>query len=104
MIRAFAALALPESLRFELMLIGLGLPVPRPVPSENLHLTLVFLGEIAEPLLADVDLAFRSLRAQSFELTLAGLGLFGGSRPRAAYVGTAENPALRNPHATQHPP
>lgn len=96
MIRAFAALALPESLRFELMLIGLGLPVPRPVPSENLHLTLVFLGEIAEPLLADVDLAFRSLRAQSFELTLAGLGLFGGSRPRAAYVGTAENPALRH--------
>ena len=96
MIRAFAALALPEAARFELMLIGQGLPVPRPVPPENLHLTLVFLGEIAEPVLDDVDLGFRQLRAPGFELTLSGLGLFGGARPRVAYIGAAESPALRH--------
>ena len=95
MIRAFVALALPEAVRLELMLVGLGLPVPRPVPAENLHLTLVFLGEIAERLLEDVDLAFRAIRAPGFALAPAGLGLFGGARARVAYVGVAENPALR---------
>lgn len=100
MIRAFAALALPEPVRFELMLVAEGLPLPRPearpVPPENLHLTLVFLGEIPEPLLDDVDSAFRQLRAPGFDLTLAGLGLFGGARPRAAYAGAADSPPLRH--------
>ena len=96
MIRAFAALALPEPVRFDLMLVQQGLPVPRPVPPENLHLTLVFLGEVAEPRLDDVDLAFRQLRAPGFELALAGLGLFGGSRPRVVYVGARDSPALRH--------
>ncbi len=96
MIRAFAALALPETLRFELMLIGQGLPVPRPVPPENLHLTLAFLGEIPEPLLEEVDLAFRQLRAPGFDLTLSGLGLFGGRKPRIAYIGAADSPGLRH--------
>ena len=46
--------------------------MPRPVPAENLHLTLLFLGELPEPVLDDVDLAFRQLRAPGFELALAG--------------------------------
>ncbi len=96
MIRAFAAIALPEAVRFELMLVQQGLPLPRAVPPQNLHLTLVFLGELPERRLEDVDLAFRQLRAPGFALALAGLGLFGGARPRVVYVGAAENPALRH--------
>jgi 2'-5' RNA ligase len=94
MIRAFAALALPETVRFDLMLVQQGLPVPRTVAVESLHLTLVFLGEIPARQLEDVDAAFRAVAAPGFELALAGLGLFGGARPRAAYVGAAANPAL----------
>lgn len=82
MIRAFAALALPESVRFDLMLVQSGLPVPRPVPLENLHLTLVFLGELAETTLSDADLAFGKIRVPPFELTLGSLGMFGGARAR----------------------
>ena len=97
MIRAFAALALPEAVRFELMLLQQGLPVPRPVPPENLHLTLVFLGEIAGAAARGRRSRLpRGSRAPGFELALAGLGLFGGARPRVVYVGAAENPALRH--------
>lgn len=94
MIRAFAALALPEPVRFELMLVQQGLPVPRPIPAESLHLTLVFLGELPEPRLDDVHLAFRAVSAPGFEVALAGLGLFGGARPRLVYAAVAANPAL----------
>jgi RNA 2',3'-cyclic 3'-phosphodiesterase len=72
-----------------------GLPV-RPVPPENLHLTLLFLGELPERRLEDIDLAFRQLRAPGFEVALTGVGLFGGAKPRVAYAGVAENPALRH--------
>ena len=92
MIRAFAALALPEAVRFDLMLLQQGLPLPRPVPPENLHLTLVFLGELPERRLDDIDLAFRAVRAPGFEMALAGLGLFGGAKPRVVYAGAAEKP------------
>lgn len=96
MIRAFAALALPEPVRFDLMLVQQGLPVPRVVPPENLHLTLVFLGEVAETVLADVDAAFAGVRAPGFTLTPRGLGLFGGAKARSVHVGIADNPALRH--------
>jgi 2'-5' RNA ligase len=94
-IRAFAAIALPDQVRFDLMLVQQGLPV-RVVPPENLHLTLLFLGDVPERRLEDIDLAFRQLRAPGFELALAGVGMFGGGKPRVVYAGAAENPALRH--------
>ncbi len=96
MIRAFAALAVPDGVRFDLMLVQQGLPVPRVVPPENLHLTLVFLGEVGGRLIEDVDLAFGAIRAPGFELSLAGLGLFGGSKPRSVHVGVSHCPALHH--------
>jgi 2'-5' RNA ligase len=95
-IRAFAAIALPDEVRTDLMLVQQGLPVPRAVPMENLHLTLVFLGEMPGPELADVDLAFRALRAPAFDLELAGIGMFGGSKPRAVYAGAKPSQPLKH--------
>jgi RNA 2',3'-cyclic 3'-phosphodiesterase len=95
-IRAFAALSLPEALRFDLMLVQSGLPLPRPEAMENLHLTLVFLGEIPETTLADVDAAFAQLKAPAFDLTLAGLDMFGGAKARSVHAEVAESAALRH--------
>lgn len=94
MIRAFAAIALPEPVRFDLALLQQGLPVPRPVPAENLHLTLVFLGEVQASVLADVDAAFGAVRAAAFPLTLSGVDLLGGAKARMVYAGVAASPAL----------
>lgn len=94
MIRAFAAIALPEDARDTLVHLQAQLTVGRVVPAENLHLTLVFLGEVAEPALEEVHLAFSQIRADPLELRLTGVDLFGGARPRLIHVGVAPNPAL----------
>ena len=43
--RAFLALDLPQETRDALIRVQADLPVGRPVPCENLHLTLAFLDE-----------------------------------------------------------
>lgn len=94
MIRAFAALDIPPDQRTDLMIVQQGLPVPRLVAPENLHLTLVFLGEVEDAALEEVHLAWAALRLPGFEVTLKGLGMFGGGKPRAVYAGVAPCPAL----------
>jgi RNA 2',3'-cyclic 3'-phosphodiesterase len=98
MIRAFAAIALPAAVRSDLAILATGLPVERIVAPEALHLTLVFLGEVPAPVLEDVDSAFGVVVAPAFKLSLRGLGVFGGAKPRIVYVGAAPDPALSHLH------
>lgn len=94
MIRAFVALPLPDQVCDTLEAAQAGLPAGRPVPPENLHLTLVFLGEHPEPVIEDVHLALEDLRAPGFDLTIDGIGVFGGAVPRLLYASVAPEPAL----------
>lgn len=94
MIRAFAAITLPDGVVGELTLLQHMLPLPRQVAPENLHLTLVFLGSLHEDTLEDVHLAFSRLRAPPFDLTLRGVEAFGGARPRNVWAGVAPSAGL----------
>lgn len=94
MIRAFLGIDLPLEVRGALQVQQFLLPLPRKVEPENLHLTLVFLGDCPEPSLEAAHEGFEALRAPAFSLALQGLGLFGKDKPRTAWAGIAPSPDL----------
>ena len=92
--RVFLAFDLPDHIRSALAMQQFLLPLPRRVDPESLHLTLVFLGETPLPVLEAVHEAWEALRLPALSVQIAGLGLFGGARPRQMYAALAPNPAL----------
>jgi 2'-5' RNA ligase len=95
-LRLFAALDLPEDVADRAMALMKGVPGAKWRPRENLHVTLRFFGDVAEPVADDLDVALSSIGdgTKPFALQLKGAGSFGGADPHALWVGVANNPAL----------
>ena len=94
MIRLFVAIDLPQSVRERLVALQGGVPGARWIGSEQMHLTLRFIGEVKESVGHDIDDALAAIRAPSFDLELSGVGEFGGKNPRALWAGIKSNEAL----------
>lgn len=94
MIRAFVGLPVPPSAAMMLHGAQAGLPHGRPVPPENFHVTLRFLGELHEPVVEDVHYALERIRAPGFPLEIRGIGLFGGTKPTTLHATVVPSPAL----------
>ena len=94
MIRAFIGIALPPAIRGAAQVQQFLLPLPRKVEPENLHLTLVFLGDCPDPALEAAHEGFEALRERAFPLALQGLGLFGKEKPHTAWAGLAPSAPL----------
>lgn len=82
MARLFFALWPAASTRDALVRIQQAVPVKRarPVPAENLHLTLLFLGSVDQPTRDRLEGAADALSLASFELELNRLGWWPRSR------------------------
>ncbi|MEO0822539.1 MAG: RNA 2',3'-cyclic phosphodiesterase [Pseudomonadota bacterium] len=94
MIRAFVGLRVPGAVAIRLEGAQAGLPCGRPVPAENFHVTLAFLGERPGPVIEDVHSVLDGIRAPDFSLAVSGVGLFGGRRPTALYARIEPDPGL----------
>ncbi len=63
----------------------------KPVSLNNIHFTLLFLGEISEQISAKVRDALNSIKFEEFDLKFQGIGAFPKARaPRVIWVGTDE--------------
>jgi RNA 2',3'-cyclic 3'-phosphodiesterase len=95
-LRLFAALNLPDGIAARLTALMKGVPGAKWRPRENLHLTLRFFGEVAEPLADEIDaeLAAVAEKTAPFALHLKGAGSFGGADPHALWIGVEPSPAL----------
>ena len=82
--RLFLGLPIPSELSQALTRLTRAIEFPkgRPTAPENLHLTLVFLGEVAEPKLRHIEQELSKLNFAPFPLKLTSLNTF----PRAGVL------------------
>lgn len=95
MIRLFVAIPLPELVRTQLSLLQSGLPGARWINTENIHLTLRFIGEVPNDVAGDVDMALGDIRMPSFDVALEGIDSFSrGKHPHTLWVGVSKSESL----------
>lgn len=95
MIRLFVAIDLPAAIRSCLCGMARDLPGARPVPEEQLHLTLKFLGDVEQERLSPLTKALATIAAPSFSLAMRGVGYFPPrGTPRVVWAGIAPQPGL----------
>ena len=100
MIRAFVGIPLPDDVANALTAAQAGMPFGREVPFDNLHVTLAFLGEQPEPVVEEAHHALGAVRVPAFSLSVEGLGVFGGARPRVLFAEVSSDPGLSRLHRT----
>lgn len=99
--RLFTGLEVNESVRLALSLLRGGLPGARWIEPDDYHVTLSFIGDIDGALAEDALAALADLRAGRLELTVDGLGVFGGEKPRSIIARVRPDAALLQLQAQQ---
>jgi 2'-5' RNA ligase len=96
--RAFVALEVPDALKAALSAVqdrlGIEKAGGRPVDEDQMHLTLVFLDDQPEFVLADLHGELDRTRWPAVTLLPRGLGTFGGDRVTSVWAGVAPDPVL----------
>jgi 2'-5' RNA ligase len=84
--RLFVALAIPDQVAQELMLLQGGVPGARWQSREQLHMTLRFIGEVDGRDARAIDDALAGIEAPAFHLQLHGVGQFGNKQPHTLWA------------------
>lgn len=100
MIRLFIAIDVPNDVRILMCGMGATIPGARTVPTEQLHLTLKFIGDVENSLLPDIQSTLSTIGKAPFTMCLKGAGHFPPrGNPKVLWVGISpvtEVTALRN--------
>ena len=87
MIRLFVALQIPDDVRQRLVALQGGVPGARWANSDQMHLTLRFIGEVDRPVADDLASALGSVRAGCFPARINGVGRFEQRNSGALWAG-----------------
>jgi len=85
--RLFIGLELPENCRETLAALDPRVKGLRWLPSDQLHLTLSFLGNVEASSEEGLKTAFSQVRVPPFFLPIQGVGTFGGPMPTVVWAG-----------------
>jgi len=93
--RLFVAIELPDEVKRQLAGLRRDIAGVRWVAPEQLHLTMLFLGDLTEETTQQLSAAFSSIRIEPFELEISRTGCFPNTRaPRVLWVGVMPQPEL----------
>jgi len=92
--RLFTALEIPRHIAESLARLRGGVTGGRWIDVENYHITLRFIGDVDEGFAHEIGMSLGMVRRPSFPVTLGGLDVFGGDKPRAIVVRARPEPAL----------
>ena len=85
--RLFTAIELPSEVKRDLQLLAGGIPGAWWQNTDQMHLTLRFIGQADDALAADIHGALAQVRGHSLEISLRGMESFGSARqPRLLAV------------------
>jgi 2'-5' RNA ligase len=100
-IRSFVAIPVTGYAADRLTALARAFSEGRPVPPENLHLTLAFLGDQPVEALEELDHALSAIRLLSFDLSTTGIELL-GPRNEALTIGVVPSLSLNELHTRIH--
>ncbi len=92
--RLFTAIEIPEIVRSQLALVRGNLAGAKWIEMEDMHLTIRFYGDIGNLEADDLVSALARVDFSPFELSVTGLGVFGGREPRVIYAGIEASDGL----------
>ena len=92
--RAFLALPLADPAVDALIRLQSTLPTGRPVPEDNLHLTLAYLGDTPEDVLEVLHDLLQSARLPAPQITFDGLGTFAEMERGLTFAAVRPNDTL----------
>jgi RNA 2',3'-cyclic 3'-phosphodiesterase len=87
--RLFTAIELPEEIQNQLADLQQPLPGAKWVDIDNLHLTLRFVGDVDGGIAREFEAELNAIDTDAFEISLAGVGVFGGDDPRSIWAGVS---------------
>lgn len=87
--RLFTGLELPRGTSLYLASLRGGLYGARWIDPENYHMTLRFIGDIEARLARDIENELGEVFRDPVEITITGLGIFGGDKPHALIANIA---------------
>ena len=93
--RLFTGIEIPDEQREQLARLRQPLAGVKWVDPENLHITLRFAGDIDNARAAELADHLANINVNTFEVRLAGLGVFGGKEPRSIWAGVEAGPELK---------
>lgn len=77
MIRLFVGVSLPPTVRDRLCSLMTGVDDIRWLRDDQLHITLRFIGDVEEPVAAEIATGLEVVRATAFPIRMDGVGIFG---------------------------
>lgn len=93
--RLFIAIDLPENVLEQLQVLIQTIPAGRPARTDQLHLTMFFLGEVGPDVQENLEKELGRIHAERFSLGIHGVGCFPSpARPRILWAGVRDHPSL----------